>query len=296
MNFDYTAKVQELRKQLIAFMNEHVYPNEHEWHEHVNSDKRWQPVPLIDKLKVKAREAELVEPVAAEVARRHAHQPRVRAAVRDHGPRALGAGGVQLLGARHRQHGDAAQVRHPEQVKQWCEPLLEGKIRSAFLMTEPAVASSDATNIQTRINREGNDYVINGTKWWSSGAGDPRCKIYIVMGKTDRTTRPGTASNPWFGSFRIQKGIKVLRHLPGVRLRRRAARPHGGRPEGRPRAGLQRAARRGPRLRDRAGPPRAGPHPPLHAADRAGGARAGENVPPGHGKGCFWKSGSRTRA
>src|SRR5437667_12647541 len=86
----------------------------------------------------------------------------------------------------------------PEQVKQWCEPLLEGTIRSAFLMTEPNVASSDATNIQTRIQREGEHYVINGTKWWSSGAGDPRCKIYIVMRKTDpdNTSRHSQQSRP----------------------------------------------------------------------------------------------------
>src|SRR5216110_2419536 len=102
----------------------------------------------------------------------------------------------------------------PEQVKTWCEPLLEGKIRSAFLMTEPAVASSDATNIQTHMRRDGNEYVINGTKWWSSGAGDPRCKIYIVMGKTD----PDNASRHSQQSMLLvpagTKGIKILRHLP----------------------------------------------------------------------------------
>jgi len=102
----------------------------------------------------------------------------------------------------------------PEQIKQWCEPLLEGKIRSAFLMTEPNVASSDATNIQTRIRHEGDQYVISGTKWWSSGAGDPRCKIYIVMGKTD----PDNASRHSQQSMLLvpagTPGIKVLRHLP----------------------------------------------------------------------------------
>jgi acyl-CoA dehydrogenase len=98
--------------------------------------------------------------------------------------------------------------------KQWLDPLLAGKIRSAFLMTEPAVASSDATNIQCRIKPEGDDYVINGTKWWSSGAGDPRCKVYIVMGKTD----PDNASRHNQQSMILVPadvpGIKILRHLP----------------------------------------------------------------------------------
>jgi acyl-CoA dehydrogenase len=101
-----------------------------------------------------------------------------------------------------------------EQKKQWLDPLLEGKIRSAFLMTEPAVASSDATNIQMHIKREGDDYVINGRKWWSSGAGDPRCKIYIVMGKTN----PDHASRHSQQSMVLvpagTKGITILRHLP----------------------------------------------------------------------------------
>ncbi len=102
----------------------------------------------------------------------------------------------------------------PEQIRTWCEPLLEGSIRSAFLMTEPNVASSDATNIRTRIVRDGDHYVINGVKWWSSGAGDSRCKIYIVMGKTD----PDNASRHRQQSMVLvpadTPGIKLLRHLP----------------------------------------------------------------------------------
>src|SRR5205085_6157685 len=98
----------------------------------------------------------------------------------------------------------------PEQVKTWCEPLLEGKIRSAFLMTEPDVASSDATNIQTHIRRDGNEYVINGRKWWSSGAGDPRCKIYIIMGKTD----------PAGERHKQQSMIVVPSDAPGITVER----------------------------------------------------------------------------
>src|SRR5216110_2048206 len=102
----------------------------------------------------------------------------------------------------------------PEHIKEWCEPLLEGKIRSAFLMTEPAVASSDATNIQTHMRRDGNDYVINGTKWWSSGAGDPRCKIYIVMGKTDADNPSRHSQQSMLLVPAATKGIKILWHLP----------------------------------------------------------------------------------
>jgi acyl-CoA dehydrogenase len=102
----------------------------------------------------------------------------------------------------------------PEQVREWCEPLLEGKIRSAFLMTEPQVASSDATNIETHMRRQGNDYIVNGRKWWSSGAGDPRCKIYIVMGKTDPDNPSRHSQQSMILVPAGAPGVKILRHLP----------------------------------------------------------------------------------
>src|SRR3954463_5685196 len=214
MNFDYTPKVQELRKQLTAFMNEHIHPNEHKWHAHVRSDKRWQPVPIIEELKPKARAAglwNLWRPKGhGGVLTNLEYAPLCEIMGREHwAPEVFNCsapdtGNMETL----------LKSGTPEQVKQWCEPLLEGKIRSAFLMTEPAVASSDATNIQTKIIRNKNEYVINGTKWWSSGAGDPRCKIYIVMGKTD----PDNASRHSQQSMVLvpadAKGIKVLRHVP----------------------------------------------------------------------------------
>jgi len=218
VNFDYTPKVQELRKKLAAFMDEQIYPNEHRWHEHVRSERRWEPVPVIDELKPRARAAglwNLWRPKThggtltnLEYAPLCEIMGRVHWAPEVFNCSAPDTGNMETL----------LKYGTPEQVKQWGEPLLEGRIRSAFLMTEPNVASSDATNIQTRILREkagsGDHYVVNGTKWWSSGAGDPRCKIYIVMGKTD----PDNASRHSQQSMVLvpagTAGIKVLRHLP----------------------------------------------------------------------------------
>jgi len=214
LNFDYTPKMQELRERVSAFMREHVYPNEHKWHEHTRSAKRWEVVPIIEELKPKARVAglwNLWRPKShggtltnLEYAPLCEIMGRVEWAPEVFNCSAPDTGNMETI----------LKYGTPEQVKTWCEPLLEGKIRSAFLMTEPAVASSDATNIQTRMKRDGNEYVINGVKWWSSGAGDPRCKIYIVMGKTD----PDNASRHSQQSMMLvpaeTKGVKILRHLP----------------------------------------------------------------------------------
>jgi acyl-CoA dehydrogenase len=218
VNFDYTPKVQELRKRLFAFMDEHVYPNEHRWHEHARSERRWEPVPVIEELKPKARAAGLW----------NLWRPKTHGGALtnlEYAPLCEIMGRVhwapELFNCSAPDTGNMETLLKygtPEQVKQWGEPLLEGKIRSAFLMTEPNVASSDATNIQTRILLEkagsGDHYVINGTKWWSSGAGDPRCKIYIVMGKSD----PDNSSRHSQQSMLLvpagTPGIKLLRHLP----------------------------------------------------------------------------------
>ena len=217
MNFEYTPKVQSLRERLRAFMAEHVYPNEHKWHEHTRSERRWEPVPVIEELKVKARAAGLWnlwrpkthggELTNLEYAPLCEIMGRVHWAPEVFNCSAPDTGNMETL----------LKYGTPEQIRKWCEPLLEGKIRSAFLMTEPHVASSDATNIQTRIIREksgsGDDYVINGVKWWSSGAGDPRCKVYIVMGKTD----PDNASKHSQQSMVLvpadAPGVDVMRHL-----------------------------------------------------------------------------------
>jgi acyl-CoA dehydrogenase len=214
VNFEYTPKVEELRKKLIAFMEQHVYPAESAWHGHVKSERRWEPVPVIEELKPKARAAglwNLWRPKThggtltnLEYAPLCEIMGRVHWAPEVFNCSAPDTGNMETL----LKYGTA------EQVREWCEPLLEGRIRSAFLMTEPAVASSDATNIQTRIRREGDRYVVNGVKWWSSGAGDSRCRIYIVMGKTD----PDNASRHSQQSMVLlpadAPGIKMLRHLP----------------------------------------------------------------------------------
>jgi acyl-CoA dehydrogenase len=214
MNFNYSPEVQELRERLIAFMRAHIYPNEPKWEAHVRSERRWQPVPIIEELKPRAREAglwNLWRPKThggtltnLEYAPLCEIMGRVHWAPEVFNCSAPDTGNMETL----------LKYGSPEHVRQWCEPLLEGKIRSAFLMTEPNVASSDATNIQTRIRKEGDHYVINGVKWWSSGAGDPRCKIYIVMGKTDPDNTARHSQQSMVLVPADTPGVQVLRHLP----------------------------------------------------------------------------------
>jgi len=215
MDFEYSPKVQDLRKRLIAFMEEHIYPNDHKWWEHVKSDKRWEPVPIIEELKPKARAAGLWNLFLP-----HSKRAPEGLSNLEYAPLCEIMGrtswSAEVFNCSAPDTGNMETIERygtEEQKKQWLEPLLEGKIRSAFLMTEPDVASSDATNIQCRIKREGNDYVINGRKWWSSGAGDPRCKIYILMGKTD----PDHTSRHQQQSMILvpagTKGINILRAL-----------------------------------------------------------------------------------
>ena len=215
MDFEYSPKVQDLRKRLIAFMDEYIYPNEPKYYAHVRSDKRWTAVPIIEELKPTARAAGLWNLFLP-------HSKRVPEGLSnlEYAPlceimgRVTWAGEVFNCSAPDTGNMETIErYGSEEQKRQWLDPLLRGEIRSAFLMTEPAVASSDATNIQCRIKREGDQYVINGTKWWSSGAGDPRCKIYILMGKTD----PDNSSRHSQQSMVLvpagTPGVKILRHL-----------------------------------------------------------------------------------
>jgi acyl-CoA dehydrogenase len=190
MNFDYTPKVQDLRNQLAAFFDEHIYPNERTFAGEIAANRAngnaWIPTAIIETLKEKARDAGLWN-LFLPASTRGAGLTNL-----EYAPLCEIMGRVpwapEVFNCNAPDTGNMETIERygsEEQKRQWLEPLLRGEIRSAFLMTEPDVASSDATNIQCSIVRDGDSYVINGHKWWSSGAGDPRCKVYIVMGKTD---------------------------------------------------------------------------------------------------------------
>jgi acyl-CoA dehydrogenase len=216
MDFAYSEKVKALQGKLARFMDEHVYPNERRFRDEVEANRAkgnpWVPTKLIEELKPKARPEGLWNlflprsPRAPEGLSNLEYAPlceimgRVHWAPEVFNCSAPDTGNMETL----ERYGSE------EQKRQWLDPLLSGEIRSAFLMTEPDVASSDAANIQCRIERNGKDYVINGRKWWSSGAGDPRCKLFIVMGKTD----PGAAK------YAQQSMILVPREAPGVKILR----------------------------------------------------------------------------
>jgi len=187
MHFDHSAKVSDLQRRLSAFMDEHVYPNERTYHHQIADGDRWQPTAIVEELKPKARAAGLWNLFLPESDYgaglsnvEYAPLCEIMGRVPGFGPEVFNCsapdtGNMEVLV----RYGSEAQR------KRWLEPLLDGRIRSCFAMTEPDVASSDATNIKSRIERDGDDYVINGHKWWISGAGDPRCRIAIFMGKSD---------------------------------------------------------------------------------------------------------------
>ena len=212
MDFELSPRTKDLQAKLNAFMEEHVYPNEAEYEEQLNGqDDRWQLPLIVEELKKEARAQglwNLFLPDAEHGAglKNVEYAPlceimgRVHWAPEVFNCSAPDTGNMEVL----HMYGS------PEQQKQWLEPLLAGEIRSAFAMTEPAVASSDARNIECSIRRDGGDYVINGTKWWTSGMGDPRCKIMIVMGKTD----------PKAKTYEQQSQILVPSDTPGVEVKR----------------------------------------------------------------------------
>jgi acyl-CoA dehydrogenase len=215
MDFGYSPRTQELRERVGAFMAEHVYPNETRYAKEIEANtaagKRWTPLALIEELKPKAREAGLWNLFLPE------SEYGAGLLNEEYAPLAELMGAVpwssEVFNCSAPDTGNMeVLVRYgtAEHKQRWLEPLLAGEIRSAFAMTEPAVASSDATNIEARIERQGDEYVINGRKWWTSGAGDPRCQIFIFMGKTD----------PEAPRHSQQSMILVPRDTPGVTILR----------------------------------------------------------------------------
>jgi len=211
MHFAYTPKVEELRQRLTAFMDEHVYPNEPLYWDQVNTGDRWKTIPILEQLKPMAHAAglwnlflphsnhgagltNLEYAPLCEIMGRSVMGPEV------FNCSAPDTGNMEVL----ERYGT------DEHKQKWLKPLLAGEIRSCFSMTEPDVASSDATNIRLSILRDGDHYVVDGRKWWSSGAGDPRCKIAIVMGK----------SNPDAERHQQQSMILVPLDTPGVKIER----------------------------------------------------------------------------
>ena len=214
MQFDYTDKVQGMRERLLAFMDEHVYPNEARFFAEIAKNRAngnaWIPTKIVEELKPKAREAGLWNLFLP-----HSKRAPEGLSNLEYAPlceimgRVPFAAEVFNCSAPDTGNMETLERYASEAIKdKWLEPLLRGEIRSAFLMTEPDVASSDATNIECRIERDGDYYVLNGRKWWSSGAGDPRCAVYIVMGKTD----------PEAGRHQQQSMIVVPSNAPGIEV------------------------------------------------------------------------------
>jgi acyl-CoA dehydrogenase len=192
MDFGYSPRVVELQTRLLAFMNDHVYPAEQRWWDELEvntrAGKRWTHLNVIEELKPKARAAGLWNLFLPESTQGAGLDNQSYAPLAEIMGRLPWAPEVFNCSAPDTGNMEVL-VRYgtPEHQQRWLKPLLAGEIRSGFAMTEPDVASSDATNIQARIERDGDHYVINARKWWTSGAGDPRCKILIFMGKTDPT-------------------------------------------------------------------------------------------------------------
>ena len=218
MSWAYSSKTRDLLERLNAFYEQHIYPNEARHHEEVAALRRagdpWQPSKVIDELKATARKANLWNMFLP-----HPYKGQGGISNLDYAPLCEVMGRVSWSGEVFNCSApDTGNMETLEryatdaQKQRWLEPLLAGEIRSAFLMTEPAVASSDATNIQCSIVREGDDYVINGRKWFSSGAGNPRCTIFIVMGKTDPDA-PRHQQQSMVLVPRDTPGVTVLRHL-----------------------------------------------------------------------------------
>jgi len=187
MDFAFSGKVKDLQRHLQAFMDQYIYPNEQRYYDEIERN-RWSPAPVIEELKPKARALRLWNLFLPDEGHGAGLTNLEYAPLCEIMGRSMIAPEVFNCSAPDTGNMEVlARYGTAEQKERWLQPLLAGEIRSCFAMTEPAVASSDATNIEASIVRQGDEYVINGRKWWASGAGDPRCKVAIFMGKTDRT-------------------------------------------------------------------------------------------------------------
>ena len=214
MNFEPSAKTKDYLGRLGAFMDEYVYPNEERYRSELDAGDRWQEPPLIAELQKKARAAGLWNLFLPDSTHGAGLSNLEYAPLCESMGRVLWSPEVFNCAAPDTGNMETLErYGTAEQKRQWLEPLLEGKIRSAFAMTEPRVASSDATNIESSIARAGDSYLINGRKWWTSGAGRERCRLFIFMGKTDPSA-PRHQQQSMILVPRETPGIKVLRHLP----------------------------------------------------------------------------------
>lgn len=208
MDFDYSAKTVELQKRLSAFMDEHIYPNEKRFNEEIDTRDRWQPSELIERSKSIAKAQGLWNLFLPDVSGLSNVEYAPLAEIMG---RVVWASEVFNCSAPDTGNMEVLHLYGSEtQKEQWLRPLLDGEIRSCFAMTEPDVASSDATNIEASIVANGEDYILNGRKWWSTGGGDPRCKLAIFMGKTD----------PKAAKHLQQSMILVPMDSPGVKVER----------------------------------------------------------------------------
>ena len=223
MNFDYSDRTRDMLARVRAFMDRHIYPNQERFRAELEEGDRWQPIRLLEELKPLARKEGLwnmfVPPSHGGKPVNEFHFDGTPLTNLEYAPLAEEMGRVtwasEVFNCSAPDTGNMevlARYGSADQQKRWLVPLANGEIRSAFLMTEPAVASSDATNIETSIRRDGDDYVVSGRKWWSSGVGDPRCKVAIVMGKTDPSA-PRHLQQSQILVPLDAPGVKVLRML-----------------------------------------------------------------------------------
>jgi acyl-CoA dehydrogenase len=215
MEFEYSKRTKDYLERIGDFMDKHIYPNEHKFHDQLNKQKtRWQMPPLLDELKEKARKADLWNMFLPESRNGPGLTNLEYAPLCEMMGRSPIASEVFNCSAPDTGNMEVLErYANEAQKKKWLKPLLEGKIRSAFAMTEPKVGSSDATNIESTIVRDGDEYVINGHKWFTSGIGDPRCKILIFMGKTNPKNPDPYKRQSQILVPRDSKGIKILRQL-----------------------------------------------------------------------------------